>query len=103
MIYAFAAFMEIAGCFAVWAVMKQSARPLWLVAGAAALGCFAWLLAQSEQAFAGRVFAAYGGVYVAASLFWLWAVEGAHPSRTDILGGCIVLLGAWVILSGARG
>ena len=103
LIYALAALLEIGGCFAVWAVLRRGAPPFWLLAAAAALGGFAWLLAQSEQAFAGRAFATYGGVYVAASLGWLWLVEGAAPSRTDLLGGAVVLLGAWVIASGGRG
>ncbi len=101
-IYMLAALLEIGGCFAAWRVIKRDAQPLWLLAAAAALAGFAWLLAQSEQPFAGRAFAAYGGVYVAASLGWLWLAEGVAPSRTDMLGGCIVLVGAWVIFSGGR-
>lgn len=100
-IYGLAAVLEISGCFAVWAVLRRAASPLWLLVAAAALAAFAWMLAQSEQAFAGRAFATYGGVYIAASLGWLWLVEGVPPSRTDVLGAAIVLAGAAVILRGA--
>ncbi len=103
MIYAMAALFEIGGCFAVWMVLRQGASVLWLLVAALALGGFAYLLAQSEQAFAGRAFAAYGGVYVAASILWLWGVEGVLPNRTDLLGGAVVLCGVAVILSGGRG
>jgi len=101
-IYAVAALLEIGGCFAVWAVLRRAAAPLWLLAAAAALAGFAYLLAQSEQSFAGRAFAAYGGVYVAASLLWMWLVEQNTPTRMDLLGAGVVLLGAWIIFSGGR-
>jgi small multidrug resistance family-3 protein len=56
-----------------------------------------------EAAFAGRAFAAYGGVYIAASLIWMWLVEGARPDRWDLLGGAVCLAGTAVILWGPRG
>lgn len=96
-LFALAAFLEIAGCFAVWAVAR-GASPLWLGPGAVALGLFALLLALADEPFAGRAFAAYGGVYVAASLMWLWAVEGQRPDRWDALGAAAVLAGAALIL-----
>lgn len=102
-VYAAAALAEIAGCFAVWAVWRQGAHWFWLGPGLAALVCFAWLLALSPAAFAGRAYAAYGGVYLAASLLWLFAVEGQRPDRWDLIGGGVVLLGAAVILFGPRG
>ncbi len=102
-LYAAAALAEIAGCFAVWAVMRQGASVLWLVPGIAALVGFAVLLALTPAAFAGRAYAAYGGVYVAASLVWLFAVEGQRPDRWDLTGGVIVLIGAAVILFAPRG
>jgi len=103
LIYALAALGEIAGCFAVWQVLRRDAPTIWLLAGAGCLAAFAWLLARNDQAFAGRAFAAYGGVYVAGCLLWLWLVEGAVPSRTDLLGGAIVLAGSAVIVWGGRG
>ncbi|TNC71676.1 YnfA family protein [Rubellimicrobium roseum] len=102
-VYAAAALLEIAGCFAVWAWARGGASALWLGPGVLALLGFAWLLTRSEAAFAGRAYAAYGGVYVAASVLWLWAVEGQRPDRWDLAGGALVLAGAALILGGPRG
>ena len=66
-------------------------------------GLFAWLLTLVPTDAAGRAFAAYGGVYVAASLLWLWTVEGTTPDRWDFVGGAVVLAGAAIILFGPRG
>lgn len=63
---------------------------------------FAWLLTLVEAAFAGRAYAAYGGMYVAASLGWLWAIEGTRPDRWDITGALICVIGAGIILFGPR-
>ena len=60
------------------------------------------LLTRIDAAFAGRVYAAYGGIYIAASLLWLWLIEGARPDRWDLLGALICLGGAAVILFGPR-
>lgn len=70
--------------------------------GLAALAAFAFLLALVPAAYAGRAYAAYGGVYIAASLAWLMAVEGARPDRFDLLGAALCLAGAAVILAGPR-
>ncbi len=101
-IYVAAALAEIAGCFAFWAVLRQGASPAWLAAGVASLLLFAWLLTRVEVEAAGRAYAAYGGVYVAASLAWLWAVEGVRPDRWDLTGSAICLVGAAVVLFGPR-
>ena len=101
-LYIFAAVCEIAGCFAVWAVLRNGAAVWWLGAAAVSLGVFAWLLTRSESDFAGRAYAAYGGVYIAASLLWLWVVEGQPPSRMDLLGVAACLVGAGLILSQGR-
>ncbi|UCH91729.1 MAG: hypothetical protein JSU60_03220, partial [Nitrospirota bacterium] len=63
---------------------------------------FGVLLTRSEAVFAGRAYAAYGGVYIAASLIWLWAVEGIFPDRWDAIGAGICLAGAALILWGPR-
>lgn len=97
-LYVAAAFAEVAGCFAFWAWLRLDRSPLWLMPGLASLALFALLLARVDAAFAGRAFAAYGGVYIAASLAWLWAVEGARPDRWDLLGAAMCLAGAAVIL-----
>lgn len=102
MLYALAALFEIAGCFAVWSWWR-GASVLWLVPGAMALAGFAMLLALTPPSHAGRSFAAYGGVYIAASLGWLWLVEGARPDRADLLGAALALTGAAVILWFPRG
>jgi small multidrug resistance family-3 protein len=68
----------------------------------ASLVLFAWLLTLVEAAFAGRAYAAYGGIYVAASLGWLWAIEGTRPDRWDITGAMICVIGAGIILFGPR-
>jgi small multidrug resistance family-3 protein len=102
-IFAAAALAEIAGCFAFWAWWRLDRSPLWLAPGLAALIAFAWLLTLVEAEFAGRAFAAYGGIYIAASLLWLWAAEGQRPDRWDIVGAAICLVGAIVIVSAPRG
>jgi small multidrug resistance family-3 protein len=102
-VFPVAAFFEIAGCFAVWSVWRLGAPAFWLIPGVLSLVLFAWVLTLSESAAAGRAFAAYGGVYVAASLVWLWAVEGRMPDRWDLTGAGLCLVGAAVVLWGPRG
>ena len=101
--YIGAALAEIAGCFAFWAWWRLDRSPWWLLPGVVSLIVFAWALTRVDAAFAGRAFAAYGGVYIAASLAWLWAVEGARPDRWDVIGTFLCLAGAAVILLGPRG
>ena len=100
--YAGAAIAEIAGCFAFWAWLRLDKSPLWLVPGGLSLALFAYLLTLVESEAAGRAYAAYGGVYIVASLVWLWAVEGVRPDRWDLAGAGICLLGAAIILLGPR-
>ena len=101
-IFAAAALAEIAGCFAFWAWWRLDKSPLWLVPGLAALIAFAWLLALSESDAAGRTYAAYGGIYIGASILWLWLAEGVRPDRWDLVGAAICLVGTGVILFGPR-
>lgn len=101
-VYIGAALAEIAGCFAFWTWARGGASMLWLVPGLGALAAFAWLLTLSPAGMAGRAFAAYGGVYIAASLAWLWAVEGQRPDRWDLIGASLCLIGAGAILFGPR-
>ena len=100
--YVGAAMAEIAGCFAFWAWLKLDRSALWIIPGIVSLVLFAYLLSRIESIFAGRAFAAYGGVYIAASLAWMWSVEGSRPDRWDVIGGAVCLLGAAVILWGPR-
>lgn len=99
-LYFVAALAEIGGCFAFWAWLRLDRSPLWLIPGILSLAIFAWVLALSEVEAAGRTFAAYGGIYIVASLVWLKVVEGVTPDRWDILGGLICLAGAGLILWG---
>ena len=100
LIYALAALAEIAGCFSFWAWLRLGKSAWWVAPGMVSLAIFAWLLTLVDTPAAGRAFAAYGGVYIAASLIWLWRVEGARPDRWDIIGGAICLVGAGLILMG---
>lgn len=100
-LYLFAALAEILGCFAFWAWWKQGASALWLGPGVLALAAFATALALTPPDQAGRSFAAYGGVYICASLGWLWLAEGEIPRASDLIGAGLALAGALVILSGA--
>ena len=101
-VFAIAAVAEIAGCFAVWMWMRHEASSLWLVPALISLGVFAWLLALAPSEFAGRAYAAYGGVYIASSLTWLWVIEKQHPNPWDMIGAAICLVGAGIILFGSR-
>ncbi|WP_288949268.1 YnfA family protein [uncultured Paracoccus sp.] len=101
-LYVLAALTEIAGCFAFWGWLRLGKSPLWLVPGVISLALFAWLLTRVDTDFAGRAYAAYGGIYVIASLGWLWLTEGQVPTRWDLIGGALCVLGAIMILVGSR-
>ena len=100
--YAGAAIAEIAGCFAFWAWLRLGKSALWIVPGILSLIAFAWLLTKVESDFAGRAYAAYGGIYIAASLGWLWLIEGKMPDRWDMTGVAVCLVGAGIILFAPR-
>jgi small multidrug resistance family-3 protein len=101
-VYAAAALAEIAGCFAFWAWLKLEKSAWWLAPGMVSLALFAWLLTSVESEGAGRVYAAYGGVYIVASLLWLWLFEGLRPDRFDLAGAAVALVGAAIILVAPR-
>lgn len=96
--YIAAALAEIAGCFAFWAWFRLGKSAPWLVPGLVSLTAFAWLLTLSPAEHAGRAYAAYGGVYIVASLGWLWMAEGFRPDRWDLIGAAVCLAGAALIL-----
>lgn len=100
--YIGAAFAEIAGCFSFWAWLRLGKSPLWIAPGMVSLALFAWLLTLVDSDAAGRAYAAYGGVYIAASLCWLWGVEGLRPDRWDVTGAIVCLIGTSIILLGPR-
>ena len=100
--YAGAALAEIAGCFAFWAWLRLDRSPWWVAPGLVSLALFAYLLTRVESEAAGRAYAAYGGIYIAASILWLWIAEGHQPDRWDIAGGAVCLAGMAIILYGPR-
>jgi small multidrug resistance family-3 protein len=93
---------ELAGCYAVWVVVRLGRSAWWLLPGAISLAVFAWALTRVGSTFAGRTFAAYGGVYVLGALAWLVLLEGARPTRWDLAGVALCVAGTVVILAGAR-
>lgn len=97
-----AAIAEIAGCFAFWAWLRLGKSVWWTLPGTLSLIAFAWLLTLPDATQAGRSYAAYGGIYVAAAILWLWAVEGARPDRWDLIGAGVCLIGTAIILLGPR-
>jgi small multidrug resistance family-3 protein len=103
LIYAGAAIAEIGGCFAFWSWWKAGASAYWLLPGLLSLAVFAFLLALVPSEAAGRAFAAYGGVYILASLGWMAAIEGLRPDRYDVAGAVICIAGAGMILLAPRG
>lgn len=103
LIYAGAAIAEIAGCFAFWAWLRMGKSILWLAPGMVALAAFAYLLTLAPSDNAGRAYAAYGGVYIAASVLWLWLAEGHTPDKWDVIGAGLALVAAAIILFAPRG
>ena len=97
-----AALCEIAGCYTAWMWLRLGRSVLWLAAGVVCLILFALALAQVETPFAGRAFAAYGGVYIAASLAWARAVERRPLDLADLGGALLCLAGAAVTLLARR-
>ncbi|WP_345742354.1 YnfA family protein [Nitrospina watsonii] len=100
--YITAAVAEIGGCFAFWAWLRLDRSALWALPGVLSLVVFALLLTRIDSVFAGRAYAAYGGVYIATSLLWLWGIEGQRPDRWDVVGALVCLGGAALILFGPR-
>lgn len=100
-LFAVTAVAEIVGCYLPYLWLKQG-RSAWLVVPAAlSLAVFAWLLTLHPHA-AGRVYAAYGGVYVSVALMWLWVVDSVRPALTDWIGVGVILLGMAIIMLGPR-
>lgn len=103
LVYPLAALAEIGGCFAFWAWLRGGQSVWWTAPGVVCLVAFAWLLTLTPADLAGRAFAAYGGVYICASLAWMGLVERTTPDRWDLIGGVVCLAGAALILFGPRG
>lgn len=97
-----AALCEIAGCFAFWMWLRLGRSVFWLAPGLLSLTLFALLLTRVEATYAGRAYAAYGGIYIVASLLWLMLIEKTRPLASDWLGAGVCVLGAGIILLGPR-
>jgi len=95
------AVFEIAGCYLPYLWLRKGQSP-WLVLPAlGSLAVFAWLLTLHPTG-AARTYAAYGGVYIAVALGWLWAVENQRPTRWDYLGVAVSLCGMAIIMFSPR-
>jgi small multidrug resistance family-3 protein len=96
------ALAEIVGCYLPYLWLKED-KSIWLLVPAAlSLAAFAWLLSLHPTA-SGRVYAAYGGVYIFVAILWLWGVDGIKPTVWDIVGACVALLGMSIIMFSPRG
>ena len=101
LLFVVTALAEIVGCYLPYLWLRKDGSPWLLIPAAISLALFAWLLSLHPTA-AGRVYAAYGGVYVLTAIFWLWGVDGVRPDRLDLIGGAIALAGMGVIMFGPR-
>ncbi|MDE2421235.1 MAG: YnfA family protein [Gammaproteobacteria bacterium] len=96
------AIMEIVGCYLPYLWLKQDKSPWLLLPAGLALSVFVWLLTLHPTA-AGRVYAAYGGVYIGVAILWLWVVDGIQPTAWDIVGCVVTLIGASIIIFAPKG
>lgn len=100
-LFTLTALAEILGCYLPYLWLRED-KTIWLLLPSAlCLALFAWLLTLHPAA-AGRVYAAYGGVYVCMAIVWLWVVEGIKPGPWDLLGSMVALLGMAIIAFGPR-
>lgn len=97
-----AALFEIAGCYAFWMWLRQGKSALWVIPALISLTLFALLLTRVEAAYAGRAYAAYGGIYIIASIAWLGLIERVRPLSSDWIGVAFCVIGATIILFGPR-
>lgn len=95
------AIAEILGCYLPYLWLRKGGSAWLLLPAAASLALFVWLLSLHPTA-SGRVYAAYGGVYVSVALAWLWWVDAVKPTRWDLLGAALCLLGMAVIMFSPR-
>jgi small multidrug resistance family-3 protein len=95
------AIAEIVGCYLPYLWLKQDKSILLLIPAALSLTLFAWLLSLHPTA-AGRVYAAYGGVYICVAIIWLWGVDGIKPTLWDIVGASVALVGMGIIMFAPR-
>jgi len=92
---------EIVGCYLPYLWLTQGKSAWLLVPAALSFGLFAWLLTLHPTA-AGRVYAAYGGVYIFVAILWLWTVDGVKPTTWDLVGALVALAGLSIIMFAPR-
>lgn len=102
LLFLFTAVAEIVGCNLPYLWLRKGGSPLLLFPAALSLALFVWLLTLHPTA-TGRVYAAYGGVYVFVAILWLWLIEGHRPDLWDLLGASVALAGMAIIMFGPRG
>lgn len=95
-LFAITAVAEIVGCYLPWLVLREGKSAWLLLPAAASLALFAWLLTLHPHA-AGRTYAAYGGMYIAVALAWLYWVDGVALTRWDVAGAAVALVGMGII------
>jgi small multidrug resistance family-3 protein len=95
------AIAEILGCYLPYLWLRRNGSPWLLVPALASLALFAWALTLHPTA-AGRVYAAYGGVYIGVAIMWLWLVDGHRPTSWDLIGAAVALTGMIIIMLGPR-
>jgi small multidrug resistance family-3 protein len=98
-LFVLTAVAEIVGCYLPFVWLRRNGSPWLLIPAALSLSLFAWLLTLHPAA-AGRVYAAYGGVYIAVALVWLWRVDGVSLTRWDVTGAAVALFGMSIIVWG---
>lgn len=103
LLFAVAAVAEIGGAYLVWLGIRDDRGWPWVVAGGLGLALYGLIATfQPESAF-GRVFAAYGGIFIVGSILWGVVFEGFRPDRWDLAGAAICLVGMAVIMYAPRG
>lgn len=95
------ALAEIVGCYLPYLWLRQGQSAWLLLPAAFSLAAFAWLLTLHPTA-SGRVYAAYGGIYIGVAIVWLMLVDKVKPSATDWIGIALCLAGMAVIMGGSR-
>ena len=100
-LFVLTAIAEIVGCYLPYLWLKQSGSIWLLIPAAFSLALFAWLLTLHPSA-AGRIYAAYGGVYIGVAILWLWLVESIKPTVTDLIGVLVSFTGMAIIMFGPK-
>jgi small multidrug resistance family-3 protein len=100
-LFVLTAIAEIVGCYLPYLWLRKSGSPWLLIPAMMSLLLFAWLLTLHPTA-AGRVYAAYGGVYVGVAVLWLWMVDGHRPTSWDLIGAAVAVTGMAIIMLGPK-